>query len=123
MLLMILIVAALNSLSILDRNSRRLSEYSTAMSIAEGQVEWLRTIKYAPPVSPFTASTVMMTNTITMALNQAGTWVITGLMWTRIEPVANGHLATVVARFTNSLTGSYNVTLQTVINQFAAGQP
>lgn len=122
-LTVMLLIATFNALVMLDRNSRRVSEYNSVLAIAEATLEQTKTNVYNPPASPFTASVVTTTNTVTIALDSVGTnFLVSGTVLRRIEPVSSGHLVTVVANFTN-FGISYRAQVQGVVNKHVAGQP
>lgn len=122
-LTVMLMIAAFNSLMVIDRNTRRVSEYNSALAIAEATLEQTKTNVYNPPASPFTASAVNTTNTAKVGLDATGTnFVITGSVVRRIEPITGGHLVTVVATFTN-FGISYRAQVQAVVNKYTGGQP
>lgn len=121
-LLTILMVCAAASLSSGTWISHRLSDYTAAMAVVEAKVEDIRNATYNPPNSPFTSSTVVLTNASSIALNQAGTtFIIPGTVTSTITPIASGHLVTVSGTFQIKKT-PLTVTMQTVVNQYSAGQ-
>jgi Tfp pilus assembly protein PilX len=121
-LLTLLIVGAAGAVCTGKRISRRLSDYTAAAAVVEAKVEDIRAATYNPPNSPFTASTVTLTNASSIALDQAGTsFVVAGTVTSTIQPVTSGHLVTVTGTF-QSQGKPIVVTLQTVVNKFSAGQ-
>jgi len=121
-LLTLLMVAAAGSISAGKLISTRLSDYTAAMAVVEAQIDNIRSTTYNPPTSPFTSSTVVLTNTSSIALNQAGaTFIIPGTITSTIQPIASGHLVTVSGTF-QTRGKPITVSLQTVVNTFAAGQ-
>lgn len=122
-LTVMLMIAAFNALMVIDRNTRRVSEYNSVLAIAEATLEQAKTNAYNPPASPFTASAVNTTNAAKIGLDATGTnFVITGSVVRRIEPITGGHLVTVVATFTN-FGISYKAQVQAVVNKYTGGQP
>ena len=122
-LMSILIIAGLNTLTLLDRSSRRQALHTSAMELAQGKIEELEAAAYSPPLSPFTAATNTFKTNIVLALSKSGTnTVVGGTMTTVISPVARGHLVTVSVATTNA-NQSLSVALQTVINQKSGNQP
>jgi hypothetical protein len=121
-LLAMLIVAAAASVSSGKLMSQRLADYTAAMAVVSAKVEDIRAATYNPPTSPWGASATTITNTSSIALDQAGTtFVVPGTVTSVITPVTNGHLVTVTGTFQTRRT-PITVTLQTVVNKFSAGQ-
>lgn len=102
--------------------SQRLADYTAAAAVVEAKMQDIRAATYNPPNSPWTASTVTLTNTASLALDQAGVnFTIPGTVVSTISPVASGHLVTVTGTF-QTRRSPITVTLQTVVNNFSAGQ-
>jgi prepilin-type N-terminal cleavage/methylation domain-containing protein len=121
-LVLILIVGALGGLLGMDLCSRRTADYNAALAVVEAKVEDVRAATYNPPNSPWTSSTVYLTNNSSIALNQAGaTFQVPGTVITKIEPVANGHLVTVTGNFAEARK-PISVALQTLVNKWSGGQ-
>jgi len=122
-LTVVLMTATFNALMMMDRNSRRVSEFNSALAIAEAVLEQTKTNLYNPPASPFPASVSLTTNTVSVALDSVGTnFLVSGRVLRRIEPVTGGHLVTVVASFTN-MGLAYRAEVQAVVNRYTGGQP
>jgi type II secretory pathway pseudopilin PulG len=123
-MLLMLIVSAIGAITLLDRASRSQAEDTTALEIAQGKLEEFQATKYNPPVSPFVSSATWTTNQIILALNKTGTNTrAAGLLISKVEPVANGHLVTVSVKFTNMNVTPVTAQLQTLINHHSPGQP
>src|SRR5258705_13310601 len=122
-LVSILTIAAFNSVTLLQRSSRRQALHTTAMELAQGKIEELLGTLYAPPLAPYYATNFSQSTNVTLSLDPTGTsnW-LTGSMKTEIAPVAQGHLVTVTVATTNGSL-PLNVRLQTIINGKSAGQP
>lgn len=121
-LAMILIVGGLGGLLGMNLCSRRTADYNAALAVVEAKVEDVRAATYNPPNSPWTSGTVYLTNSDSIALNQAGvTFKVPGTVITKIEPVGAGHLVTVTGTFTEPRR-SLSVTLQTLVNKYSSGQ-
>jgi type II secretory pathway pseudopilin PulG len=124
MLLMTLIVSAIGAITLLDRASRSQAEDTTALEIAQGKLEEFQATKYNPPVSPFLSTTTWTTNQVVLALNKTGTTNrAVGVLISKVEPAANGHLVTVMVSFTNMNITPVTAQLQTLINKQSPGQP
>jgi hypothetical protein len=121
-LLALLIVGAAGAICTGNLISRRMSDYTAAMAVVEAKVEDIRAATYNPPNSPFGSTAVTLTNASSIALDQAGTtFVVSGTVTSKIEPVASGHLVTVTGTFQTRRT-PITVTMQTVVNKYSAGQ-
>lgn len=121
-LVTLLMGAAVDAICSGNRISHRLSDYTAAMAVVEAKVQDIRAATYNPPTSPFTASTVVLTNASSIALDQAGaTFVISGTVTSTIVPFALGHLVTVTGTF-QTRGSPIIVSLQTVVNKYSAGQ-
>jgi prepilin-type N-terminal cleavage/methylation domain-containing protein len=121
-LLASLMIAAAASVSSGKLMSQRLSDYSAALAVVSAKVEDIRAATYNPPNSPWGTTATTLTNTSSIALDQAGTtFTIPGTITSVITPVTNGHLVTVTGVF-QTRRQSLTVTLQTVVNKFSAGQ-
>jgi type II secretory pathway pseudopilin PulG len=117
LMMAILILAGLNTVTLLDRSSRRQALHTSAMELAQGRIEELQALAYNPPLAPFGASATTQSTNVILALDRAGSGTLVGgTMATSISPVAQGHLVTVTVSTTyaNQLM---NVQLQTVINE------
>src|SRR5262249_44476706 len=123
-MLFMLIVSAIGAVTLLDRASRSQSEDTTALEIAQGKLEEFQATKYNPPLSPFVSTTTYTTNQVILALNKTGTNTrAAGILVSKVQPVANGHMVTVSVVFTNMNLTPVTATLQTLINQHSPGQP
>ena len=117
------VIALWSSLMVLDRNSRRLGEYMTALGIAQGKIEEVRATNYNPPEAPFIAGTTSIVEEAELALDKNGSnFMVKGMIETEIKPMSQGHLVTVTATFTN-MSQPYSAQVQTVVNKFSGGQP
>ncbi len=122
-LMAILIVAGLNTITLLDRSSRRQALHTSAMELAQGRLENFQSLAYNPPLAPFGASTTTQSTNVILALDQAGAATLVGAaMTTTITPVAQGHLVTVTVSTTNA-DQAMNVQLQTMINEKSGNKP
>jgi Tfp pilus assembly protein PilE len=122
-MLMLLIVSAIGAITLLDRASRHQGQDTTALEIAQGKMEEFLGTQYNPPLPPFTSGDYFTTNTAVIAMDKSGTTnVVTGVVLSEVEPVANGHLVTVTVTFTN-YGRPMSAQLQTVINKHSGGQP
>jgi prepilin-type N-terminal cleavage/methylation domain-containing protein len=118
-LLVMLVTSGLFALAQLDRFSRRNAEFTSVLSLVSGTLEGLKASTYNPPVPPFGPDVNVSTNLTKIALSQDGkSYTMDGMVVTRIEPVANGHLITVTGYFTN-WNLPYVVTLQNVLNSYS----
>ena len=118
-LLLMLVTSGLYALAQMDHTGRRISEYTSVASIASGALEDIKAQPYNPPLGPFGPKASVTTNMIAIGLSKDGTnYAFSGAVITRIEPVADGHLITVQANFTN-WNRPYNVTVQNVVNAFS----
>lgn len=118
-LLVMLVSAGLYALAQLDRFSRRNAEYTSVMALVSGEMEALKGREYNPPTAPFTLTNSVTSNITSIALSADGeSYAIQGVIVTVMEPVANGHLATVNGYFTN-WNMPYIVSLQNVINSYS----
>lgn len=118
-----LVVAALNTMMLLDRSSRRQALHTTALEIAQGKIEELQSTAYNPPLAPFGAGTSNQNASVILALNKAGTsTLVPATLSTVIAPVSKGHLVTVTVATTNA-NQVLRVQLQSLINRMSGGQP
>lgn len=118
-----LVVAALNTMMLLDRSSRRQALHTTALEIAQGKIEELQSTAYNPPLAPFGAGTSNLNASVILALNKTGTSILVpATMNTVIAPVSKGHLVTVTVSTTNA-NQVLRVQLQSLINGMSGGQP
>lgn len=121
-LVMILIAAGMGAIISMDTCTRRTADYNAALAVVEAKIEDIRAATYNPPNSPWTSSTVSLTNSSSVDLNQAGvTFLVPGTVVSTITPVAAGHLVTVTGTFQEP-RGALTISLQTLVNQYAAGQ-
>lgn len=121
-LLTILIFSAGAGLTAMDRSSRRLADYTAAMSVVEAKMHSIRAASYNPPASPFGSTTVYLTNTSSIALSKSGTnFMVTGTIISEFKPVTDGHLVTVTGTFSEP-SQSFTVSLQSVINHYTTGE-
>lgn len=121
-LMLILVIALMNSVFVMDQSSRRLGDYSAALAYAQGELEAVKTNRYNPPAAPFTAGATNLTNTVSLILNKAGdSNLLNGTNVVTIEPVAAGHLITVRGTY-RSYGAPIIVQLQGVVNKFSGGQ-
>lgn len=122
-LMAILIVAGLNTITLLDRSSRRQALHTSAMEVAQGRLEGFQSLTYNPPLAPFEASTTTQRTNVILSLDKAGAATLVGAaMTTTITPVAQGHLVTVTVSTTNA-DQAMNVQLQTMINEKSGNKP
>jgi type II secretory pathway pseudopilin PulG len=122
LLLTILMIAGFGGLYSMDFCSRRVADYTAATSVVEAKLQDIKAVYYNPPIYPFTASTVYITNTDYVSLNKAGTGLrVAGTLVSEIKPVAAGHLVTVMGTFQEP-RGALTVNLQAVVNKFSGGQ-
>src|SRR5437762_11149670 len=100
-LLLVLMISSSVSMLVLDRSSRRLADYTSAMALVEAKIYDIRAATYNPPSSSFGTNTIcFLTNSVSIALDQAGqTFRIPGTIISKTEPVAAGHLVTVTGTF------------------------
>jgi type II secretory pathway pseudopilin PulG len=121
-LLMILIAAGMGAILSMDSCTRRAADYNAALAVVEAKIEDIRAATYNPPNSPWTSSTVYLTNNTSVALDQAGvTFKVAGTVISTITPVASGHLVTVTGTFREP-RGALTISLQTLVNRYSAGQ-
>ena len=122
LLLTILMVAGFGGLYAMDLCSRRSADYTAAMAVVEAKVHDIKAVYYNPPIYPFTATNVYVTNSDSISLDKAGTaFKITGTLVSEIKPVAAGHLVTVTGTFQEP-RGALTVSLQTLVNKYSGGQ-
>ena len=116
LLLTILIVAGLGGLFSMDLCSRRVGDYTAAMSVVEAKLQDIKAVYYNPPIYPFTATTVYVTNSDFISLDQAGIgFKVPGTLVSEIKPVGVGHMVTVTGTFQEP-RGVLKVSLQTMVN-------
>lgn len=121
-LMTFLILAAMGALLSMDMSTRRGADYNAALAVVEAKVADIQAATYNPPNSPWTSSTVYLTNSDSISLDQAGVqFKVPGTLVSTISPAAAGHLVTVTGTF-NEPRKSLTITLQTVVNKFSAGQ-
>lgn len=122
LLLSILTIAGLGAIFSMDLCSRRLADHTAAMAVVEAKIQDIKAATYNPPNAPFGASTVYITNSDSISLNQAGTtFNVPGTLISEIKPVAAGHLITVTGTFQEP-RGNITVQLQTLVNKYSGGQ-
>jgi|SRR3954469_4296672 prepilin-type N-terminal cleavage/methylation domain-containing protein len=118
----ILLVAGFGALFSMDFCSRRLADYTAATAVVEAKLQDIMAATYNPPNANFGASTIYVTNSDSISLNEAGTtFKVPGTLISEIKPIASGHLITVTGIFQEP-RGAITVSLQTVVNKFSAGQ-
>jgi len=129
-LLTLLMIAAAGSVSAGKTISTRSAEYTAALAIVHAQLETVRSSTYNVPSQYFNSTPTIVRQYPPISLNQAGTtFVVPGTVvtTTTILPSGTAHLVQVVGTFggpTNQCRGTpITVNLQTVVNQFAPGQP
>ncbi len=122
LLLTMLIISAGAGIMAMDRSSRRLADYTAAMSVAEAKLHSIRAATYNPPTLPFASTNVLLTNVTSISLSREGTnFAVSGTVFSKIQPVAAGHLVTVTATFQEP-SGPFTVSLQTLVNRYTGGQ-
>ena len=119
----VMVLAALSTVTLLDRSSRRQALGTTALELAQGKIEELQATGYNPPVAPYYATNNTQSSNVVLLLDKTGAsnWV-TGVMTTTIAPVSQGHLVTVKVATTNA-DQTLTAQLQTLINKNSGGQP
>ena len=121
-LVMILIAVGMGTIFSMDLSTRRTADFNAALAVVEAKIEDIRAATYNPPSSPWSLSTVYLTNSSSVALDEAGvTFKVPGTLISKIEPAASGHLVTVTGTFNEPQRG-LTVSLQTVVNKYSAGQ-
>ncbi len=116
-----LIAGAMGALLSLDLCSRRSADYVAALAVVEAKMEDIRAATYNPPNANFSSTTKYLTNSDSIALNQAGaTFLVAGTLISKLEPIAGGHLITVTGTFQEPKK-TLTVSLQTVVNKFSGG--
>src|SRR5947207_3056662 len=96
LLVLMLMVAGFGGLYSMDFCSRRLADHTAATAIVEAKLQDIMAATYNPPNANFGASTIYITNSDSISLNQAGTtFKVPGTLVSEIKPVASGHLVTV----------------------------
>src|SRR4051812_21779755 len=99
-LILVVVIAAVGGIIFMGQTSGRVGDYTAATSVARAKIEDIRAATYNPPNYPFQSTTLYLTNSDWISLDQAGaTFKIPGTVISKIEPVASGHLITVTARF------------------------
>jgi prepilin-type N-terminal cleavage/methylation domain-containing protein len=122
LLLTILMVAGFGGLYTMDLHSRRVADYTAAMSVVEAKIQDIKAVYYNPPIYPFTTTNVYVTNSDSISLDKAGTtFKVAGTLVSEIKPVSAGHLVTVTGTFQEP-RGALTVSLQTLVNKFSGGQ-
>ena len=118
--LVLLLVAGAQSVTItMLRTARRQGVYNSALALVENKNEWFRTQAYAPPASPFLASTNTIVDTVPVTLSDSGTSVtVTVTVTSTVSVVSSGHLVKIVATYTY-LNKPVTITTQTVINAYS----
>jgi hypothetical protein len=121
--LMIITIGAAVALATFNRNVERMTDYCAGNIAIEGELERVRTIKYQPPLSPFSSTNVTWLSNVTLSLDRNGTnYQLIASMRTTTEPRADGHLVTVTLTYNNWFRPT-NIWMQTVVNGFSGGQP
>lgn len=121
-LVTLLIATGMGALLSMDLCTRRGADYNAALAVVEAKIADIQAATYNPPNSPWTSSTVYLTNSDSIALNQAGvSFQVPGTVVSTIAPVAAGHLVTVTGTF-NEPGKAISITLQTLVNKYSAGQ-
>ena len=119
---MILMVAGMGALLSMGYCTRRTADYNASLAVVEAKIEDIRAATYNPPNSPWTSSTVYLTNDSSVDLNQAGiAFQVPGKVVSKFEPVSSGHLVTVIGTFQEPRL-ALTVSLQTLVNKYSAGQ-
>jgi hypothetical protein len=122
LLLTVLMIAGFGGLYSMDLCSRRSADYTAAMAVVEAKIQDIKAVYYNPPIYPFTATNVYVTNSDSVSLDKAGTsFRVAGTLVSEIKPVSAGHLVTVTGTFQEP-RGVLTVSLQTVVNKFSGGQ-
>jgi Tfp pilus assembly protein PilV len=121
-LVMMLIAVGMGAMFSMNLCTRRTADYNAALAVVEAKIEDIRAATYNPPNSPWTSSTVYLTNNTSVALDQAGvTFKVAGTVISTITPVAAGHLVTVTGTFKEP-RGALTISLQTIVNSYSGGQ-
>jgi len=121
--MMIIIAGAFVALATFNRNVERMTDQTAAIIALEGELERVRTLQYLPPVSPFSSTNVTWVSNVTLSLDYNGsTFRQIAAMRTTIQPAAHGHLVTVALTYSNAFRPT-NLWMQTVVNNYSAGQP
>jgi prepilin-type N-terminal cleavage/methylation domain-containing protein len=122
-MLLLLLIGALGTITLLDRSSRRQGQHTTALEVAQGKLDEFLSQVYNPPVPPYSSTNYYQSNWVTLAANKSGTATSTfASVISLVQPVLNGHVVTVTVSFTN-YDQLVNVQLQTLINRHSGGQP
>ena len=122
-LISIMVIASLNTITLLDRSSRRQALHTTAMEIAQAKIEEIQSTTYNPPLAPFVSYTTNQTTNVILVLNKSGTaTLVGGTLTAAISPSSQGHLVTVTVTTTNA-SQLLSVQLQTLVNRMSGGQP
>jgi type II secretory pathway pseudopilin PulG len=122
-LMVTVIASALAAMVQMQISSARAGEVNAAMAIVEAKAQDIRAVYYNPPVYPFTAGTVYVTNNDSIDLDTAGVkFKVPGTVISKIENAGSlGHLITVTATFQTPRL-AMTQTVQTVVNKFTGGQ-
>lgn len=121
-LLTILMAAAAGSIYSGKLISRRLSDYTAALAVVQAKMEDIRAATYNPPNAPFGSTAVTLTNSSSIDLSQTGaTFIVSGTVTSKIEPIASGHLVTVTGTFQTPRKPMI-IILQSVVNKYSGGQ-
>ena len=122
-LLVPVVVAGIGAVMLMDRASRSQAQDTTALELAQGELEDFQATAYSPPTAPFTSTNYTRSNYVTLALDKYGTstWTAASVV-SKVQPVVNGHLVTVTVSFTN-YNKKVNLQLQSLVNKLSAGQP
>jgi len=121
-LLTILATVAFASIYTGKQIARRMTDYTAALQIVEAKMQDIRVATYNPPTAPFGSTATTITNNYSIDLNQTGaTFIVSGTVVSKFEPIANGHLVTVTGTF-QTPHKPITVTLQSVVNKYSGGQ-
>lgn len=121
-LLLIVIASALSALVFLNRSSARLADHTGVVAAVQGRMEAIRGATYNPPNQPFTASTVVLTNFVRIAVPKSGvTNLVPGTIVSTITPIGSGHLVNVTGTF-QARGGTMVLSMESLVNRFAGGQ-
>ena len=122
LLVTLLMVAGFGALYSMDLCSRRTADHTAATAVVEAKIQDIKAVYYNPPIYPFTATNVYVTNSDSISLDKAGaTFKVAGTLVSEIKPVSAGHLVTVTGTFQEP-RGTLKVSLQTLVNKFSGGQ-
>jgi prepilin-type N-terminal cleavage/methylation domain-containing protein len=121
-LLTLLIIAGLGATTAMQVASHRLAQHTAARAVVQAKLQAIRATTYKPPNAPFTATTVYLTNGTSICLDRAGKkFLVPGTVSAKIEPMASGHLVTVVGTF-KAPDRTIRVQVASVVNRFSGGR-